>query len=38
MRKVEYNYREDMVFRREITYSEIENILAVKFISTSCTG
>ena len=38
LRKVEYNYREDMVFRIELTYSEIEKILDVKSNPTSCTG
>ena len=37
MKNVEYNHPEDMVFRMELTYCEIEKILDVKYIATSTT-
>ena len=38
LKNVEYIDLEDMVFRMELTYSEIEKILDVKYIATSIIG
>ena len=38
MKNVDYNDLEDMVFGMELTYSEIEKILDVKYIDTSTIG
>ena len=38
LKNLEYNDLEDMVFRMGLTYSEIENILDMKYIPTLVSG
>ena len=38
MKNIEYNELEDMVFRMELTNSEVENILDMKYFDASITG
>ena len=38
LKNVEYKDLEDMVFRMELTYSEIEKIIDLKYIATSTIG
>ena len=37
-KNVEYNYLEDMVFRMELTYSEIEKVVDIEYVNTSTIG